>query len=185
MVAAKEELSWASARSSVARQYWVTRRSGMEMERVRKIEIANRQKYEVVSDAQATGMLKLVTGESAPFIPKQGDMTVSEGDRMFHWWKDCGDKDNSMGWLECTVERKCGNTHETRYWVYYSCDKKETKHDFDAAAYGVNRAEGHRWVFAAAERLAVPHSRPAAAAAVTAAATVTLEMSTQTAAEES
>ena len=75
-----------------------------------------------------------------------------------------------------------GNTHETRYWVYYSCDKNETKHDFDTAAYGVNRAEGHRWVFAAAERLAVPHSRPAAAAAVTAAATVTSasEMSTQT-----
>ena len=88
--------------------------------------------------------------------------------------------DNSMGWLECTVERKCGNTHETRCWVYCSCDKKETKHDFDTAAYGVNRAEGHRWVFAAAERLAVPHSRSAAAAAVTAAATVTSEMSTQT-----
>ena len=45
---------------------------------------------------------------------------------------------------------------------YYSCDKKETKYDFDTAAYGVNRAEGHRWVFAAAERLAVPHSRPTA-----------------------
>ena len=63
---------------------------------------------------------------------------------------------------------------------YYSCDKKETKHDFDTAAYGVNRAEGHRWVFAAAERLAVPHSRPTAAAAATAAAAVTSEMSTQT-----
>ena len=63
----------------------------------------------------------------------------------------------------------CGNTYETRYWVYCSCDEKGTKHDFDTAAYGVNRAEGHRWVFAAAERLAVPHSRPAAAAAVTAA----------------
>ena len=67
--------------------------------------------------------------------------------------------DNSMGWPECTVERKCGDTHETQHWVYYSCDKKETKHDFDTAAYGVNRAEGHRWVFAAAERLAVPQGK--------------------------
>ena len=43
------------------------------------------------------------------------------------------------------------------------CDKKETKNDFDTAAYGVNMAEGHRCVFAATERLAVPRSRPAAA----------------------
>ena len=63
----------------------------------------------------------------------------------------------------------------------YSCDKKEAKHDFDPAAYGVNTADGLRWVIAAAERLSVPHSRPAAAAAATAAAKATSEIATQTA----
>ena len=103
----------------------------LELERIRKIEVVNRRKCEVVSDAQATGTLKLVTGESVPFIPEQGDMSISEGDRIFHWWKDCGDKDKSSGWLEGTVLRICGNTNEFRYWTFYSCDKKEARHDFD------------------------------------------------------
>ena len=71
-----------------------------------------------MSGAQATGTMKLATGKSVPFIPEQGDMSISEGDRIFHWWKDCGDKDKSTGWLEGTVLRKCGNTYEHRYWTF-------------------------------------------------------------------
>ena len=82
---------------------------------MKKIELDNRRKYQVVTDAMASSTLKLVTGEVVPYIADKGVMTVTEGDRIFHWWKNCGDKggeanEGSTGWLEATIERKCGNT---------------------------------------------------------------------------
>ena len=147
-----------------------------EMERVKKIELDNRRKYQVVTDAMASSTLKLVTGEVVPYIADKGVMTVTEGDRIFHWWKNCGDKggeanEGSTGWLEATIERKCGNTYECRWWAFYPVDSLEAKHDLTTANYGVDTVHaGECWVFAAAERLAVESAGPAARAAATGAA---------------
>ena len=135
------------------------------MARVKAIEKANRSKFAMASAAMATGKIKLATGEEVEHIPSIDLMTVAEGDRMLHYWSNCGDVSNSSGWLESFVARKCGKTSEHRWWCLYDCDKKEAKHDLEPANCGVDTGEGHVWVFAAAERLAVEGAGPQAAAA--------------------
>ena len=147
-----------------------------EVKRVRDIELANRRKFLVVSAAMSTGHLELVTGERVPYIADPGPlMTVSEGDRILHWWKDCGDKDRSSGYLESSVARKCGRTSEWRWWNLYQCDKKEAKHDLKPDNHGVDVSAGQCWVWAAAERLAVDGAAAPGAAAAAVAAERTLD----------
>lgn len=140
------------------------------MRRIRETEVTNQRKWLVVADALDTACIVLATGERVPYITDPTHMTVSEGDRIIHWWSNIGDVAKSAGYLESTVLKKCGRTSEYRWWNLYECDKKEVKHDLEPANYGVNKGAGQCWVWSAAERLNVGIAPPAAAAAATTAA---------------